>query len=697
MTGELSTAREVLAAALLLVQVGSVGVVAWVATVRLVGQDLLVRALTWVLLVLAQAVGVPLVLGMIGLLYLPSVVVAHLALVVGAVVVHRRHPVDAARTLGAGRGWSPFGLAALGASTVYVTLGAHLSLNPQRSFEFDTKEYHLANLASWLQAGHIWGLPYSQPGSMTANHPSSGEMFGLWLALPSHGDELVYVAPVAFGILAILAGALLGRELAGDKHGAGLGALAAVAVLTAPIYFAQVESLLTDLIAAASVVTAVAFLLLAHRSASPPPQLVALAGIALGLGIGSKYTALLPGLAVGLAAVVLLRRARVWWWLVPGVLVLAAPWYVRNIVTTGNPLFPQGIGPIDGATTPMEVLEASLLDHLLDGETGILGDGARLARDFIGPLLVIIALGIGASILRWARGRDRPAVGWVGGLAVVAFAIYVATPYTGGGPTGLNFIIVSCFRYAMIGVLLAAVAGLAVTARWLGLALVGLTLVWNVWQIAEGTSTERYQLDVTMPSLIAAVGVAVVVVLIAGRTESLRTRARRVPPGAVAAVVLVGSLAVGGALYHRLDRGRTPTLLETTLLALGADRPAVVVGVADLRAVLGPRLERPLVKVSRGGAADEIPFADEAQMRRRVLGDTTTSPPPPGLARELDRAIDATGASVLVTGGISPIGYPDGWLPAEGWCLAGGDAEGTVFVRPELLPAGAACVSAPEL
>jgi hypothetical protein len=701
LTGELSTARELVAAALLAVQVGSVAIAAAVATVRLVGRDPLTRALTWVLLVLAQAVGVPLVLGMVGLLRLPVVVLVHVVVAVAAIEVHRRHPArEAAVEPSPGAtttGWSLLDLVALGATSVYVSLGVLLSLDAQRSFEFDTKEYHLANLSSWLQAGHIWGLPYSQPGSMTANHPSSGEVFGLWLALPSHGDELVYLAPVAFGILAILAGAVLGRELAADRQGASLGALAAVAVMTAPIYFAQVDSLLTDLIAAASVVTAVAFLVLAHRAATPPPALVALAGIALGLGIGSKYTALLPGLAVGLAAVVLLRRSRVWWWLVPGVLVLAAPWYVRNILTTGNPLFPQSIGPIDGARSPYDVLDASMLDHVVDGETDILRRTGTLAREFVGPLLVVMALGIGGALLRVVRGRDRVMVGGVGALAAFGLAIYLATPYTGGGPTGLSFIIVSCFRYALIGVLLAAIAGAALIPRWLAVAVVGLTLAWNAWQIVRDTHTDRPQLDVSVSALVVALVIAVAVVAVAWRATGHPIALDRVPVTAVAAVVLIGSLVGGVGVYHHLDRGRTPTVLEATLLALGPDEPAVVTGVADLRAVLGPRLERPLVKVSRGGAADEIPFTDEAQLRRRILGEAGTTPPPARLSDALDDAIDAAGPDILVTGGVSPTGYPDGWLPTDAWCLAGGDGEGTVFVRAERLPPGVACVTASDL
>ena len=686
---------------LLVVQVGSVAVVASVATPRLTGRDRLAGALTWVLLVLAQATAVPIVLGMVGLLRLPAVVVTHVALAALAVAFHRRQPTPDGGPPVPARGLSLLDLAAVGATTVYLALGTRLSLHPQRSFEFDTKEYHLANLASWLQAGHIWGLPYAQPGSMTANHPSSGEVFGLWLVLPSHGDELLYLAPIAFGLLAILAGALLGRELVAQRWGAGLGALAAAAVVTAPIYFSQVDSLLTDLIAGVSVVTAVAYLALAHRTESPPAPLVALAGIALGLGMGSKYTALLPGLVVGVVAIALLRRSRTWWWLVPGVVVLAAPWYLRNIITTGNPLFPQPIGPIDGAGSPYDVLDTSMLDQLGGGETEILRRTAVLARDFVGPLLALVALGVVLSLIRLVRDRRRRGAvslaGWMGLLAVASLGIYLATPYTGGGPTGLDFIIVSCFRYALVGVLLAAVAGVVLAGRWVGGAAVTVTLGWNLWQIARDAGDERPQLEVGPATFFGAVALAAIVVaalqLAAARPEVVR----RAPVTALGVLMVAGSLATAFVAYHRLDRGRTPTTLEATLLALGEDRPAVVIGVADLRAVLGPRLKRPLVKVSRGGAAEEIPFADEDQLRRRILGDDDTDPPPPELAAQLDRAIDDAGPDVLVTGGISPVGYPDGWRPAEGWCLAGGDEQGTVFVRPALLPPGVDCVRAPDL
>jgi hypothetical protein len=692
--GELWGSEELRAAVLLVRQVLSVVVTAAVVTPRLVGADRLERALAGLLVALSLAVGVPLLLGMVGLLRLPAVLVVHVALAAAAVALHRRRPLPGRER--SGTDMSVLEVAALGATSLYLALGVKLSLHAQRSFDFDTKEYHLSNLSSWLQKGHIWGLPYSPPGSMTANHPSSGEVFGLWLALPSHGDELVYLAPVVFGLLAVLAGAVLGRELVTSRDGAALGGLAALAVVTAPIYFAQVDTMLTDLIAGASVVTGATFLVLARRQPERATGLVLLAGLALGLGMGSKYTALLPGLVVGFVGIFLLRRSRTWWWIVPGVLVLAAPWYLRNVLTTGNPLFPQPIGPIEGARSPYDVLEASLLDQVRAGEGEILRRTATLARQLVGPVLVLVTAGIIGPLVARARGRDGQTVLWVGALAAAGLALYAATPYTGGGPTGLAFIIASCFRYALVGVLLAAVAGVVLAGRWAGGLAVGAVLAWNVWKVVDGIDIERSQLEVTGRTLAAALIAAVLVMLAAHVATSEAERLRRAPLPAVGAILVAVGLVGAFAAYHRLDRGRTPTQLEATLLAFGEDEPAIVIGVADLRAVLGPRLDRPLVKVHRGGAADEIPFADENQLRRQTLGEDTP-PAPASLGDELDDALAAAEPDLLVAGTASPVAFPEGWRPDDSWCFAGGDTEGAVFVRLDAMLPGVECVTADQL
>jgi hypothetical protein len=161
------------------------------------------------------------------------------------------------------------------------------------------------------------------------------------------------------------------------------------------------------------------------------------------------------------------------------------------------------------------------------------------------------------------------------------------------------------------------------------------------------------------------------------------------------AAAIAGAVAIAGVfvVLHRIDNRRTPTVLEATLLAFGPKVPAVVVGVADLRSVLGPRLDRRLIGIARGGAADEIPFADTNQVRRRVLGEKTP-PPPAAFIRGFDRAVDKAGTQLLVVGAVAPLGFPDGWVPSDAWCLVGGDNEGSVFARPAALGPTVACVHA---
>lgn len=695
MSIELSVAREVLAAIALVTMVATSGVVAWVVVPRLAGRDLLLRALVVVLVLLALPIGICLLLAMVGALWLPTVLAAHAVVAAGALWrFGRPDPWWVSPGRVGATSWGATIVA--GATAAYLALGGYLSLTGGRPREFDTQDYHLTNLATWLRTGELWGLPYAQPGSVTATHPSNGELLGTWLALPTHGDELVYLVPLGFAVLTILAMAVLVRELRPDEPWAPVaGAGAALAVLAAPAYFVQLDSLLTDLVAAACVVAAVALVLVARREGGT--ALVVVAGVALGIGLGSKYTAAVPTAVVTFAAAVWLGSIRRALWLLPGGVVFAAPWFVRNIVVAGNPLFPQDLKVVDGSQTPYDLLNTTMLHHLAERDTDILRSWVRLGGRFVGPVLVLAALGL---VLAVVRGRRGPTGSVALVLAVVTGATlvgYLATPVTGGGPTGLEFIITSCFRYALVAVLLGVALGTAMVGRRAAVPLLAGVIGWDVWRLLGEPLPGRPDIDLTarpvVGALAAGVCAAVVVHLGRGPVALGLDRARILVPPFALGLTLVASAA---AIHHN-DRGRTPTTLESLVLTYGADTPAVPVGVTDLRALLGPRLERPLIRVSRGGAAEEIPFADEAQLRRRVLGDTSAPPPPPELATELDAAIDATGADLLVVGLTSPLGFPDGWVPGPDWCVAGGDSEGTLFVRQGLLPAGTRCVTATEL
>ena len=676
---------------------GATAVVASVVATAVAGADRLLRLLVGVLAALVQAAGVPLLLGMVGLLELPAVVVVHVVLA-GAALAGRDRLPPAVPT-GAGSevdrsrpDW--MNVVAIAAAATWFAVAIVSALHRRPSMDSDTMEYHISNLASWLQHGNIWHLPFANPSNITATHPGDGELVGLWLVLPTHGDEIAYTMPALFGVLAIVASAVLSREVSGGaRRAAALGALAAVAVLAAPdIFVTQADSLETDLVTAASLLACIALLVVARRR--PSVAVTASAGAAIGLSLGSKYTALLPAAVTAVAAILLLQRRKDWWWLVPGVIGLAGPWFLRNLLDTGNPLFPEKLGPLVGQNTPLKLVQTTMLHHVVHGDTAILHRAFTFAARLVGPVVLVALAGILLALL---DRRDRTGSALVAAIGVAAALGYLATPVSGGGPTGLSFLITSSFRYGLAALLIGSAlgAGLAASrhAESVAAPMLIAVLAWDGWRVHAVGPSLRADMGITTTTAAVgmAVAIAVVVVAVGHRTAPWNVGAglgrRVVVPGVAAGVVV--TLVVSFITFRRLDRGRTTIAPEAALLSFGPKEPAVVLGIVDLRALLGPRLERPLIGVSRGGKAHETPFVTEADMRRSILGDRSVAPDDPAMAAALRVAVDASGRSLVVVAD-TPFSPPS-WTPSAGWCTVFDQGGERIYARPWLLPKGSPC------
>jgi hypothetical protein len=169
---------------------------------------------------------------------------------------------------------------------------------------------------------------------------------------------------------------------------------------------------------------------------------IAAAGLAVGLAVGTKSTALAMAAALSLAVVVLAPTGRRWivagWWFLPA-LAGGGYWYLRNLIATGNPL-PQleSLGPI--SLPHPERLQTGRPDFSVAHyatDTAVwrdyFGPGLDNAFGALWPLVMVAAIAGGLVALLW--GRER-VLRWMGGVALFGLLAYIFTPLTAAGAEG---------------------------------------------------------------------------------------------------------------------------------------------------------------------------------------------------------------------------------------------------------------------
>jgi hypothetical protein len=208
---------------------------------------------------------------------------------------------------------------------------------------YDSLSYHLVFPARWLQEHRlsIVPTPFSDPAQ--AYQPGNGELFFLSLMLPFHGDLLARVGQLPFLILGgVSLYALAVRSGAKHEH-----------AVYAPFFWVLARPVVEQAVGAdvdlifAAVFAAALYLGLAALETNETRDWL-LWGVSLGLFLGTKYLALVY---VGVLLIVPLLRGiepRALWAL-PGIVVFGLPWYVRNWVIAGSPIFPASLTVL-GAT-----------------------------------------------------------------------------------------------------------------------------------------------------------------------------------------------------------------------------------------------------------------------------------------------------------------------------------------------------------
>jgi hypothetical protein len=209
----------------------------------------------------------------------------------------------------------------------------------------DPLTYHLPAAVQWLQQGRL--TPYETWYYNPANtySPLAGSTFIAWWLAPLGNDVLARFAQAPALLLLFVAMVQIIRALGISTT---LAALIATGAVTSRPFISQTILAKDDLFVAAFFAAAVAGLTRVKLSDRLGPWRI---GVAVGLLLATKYTALVS-IPILLLAIDAPRRVgwkrREWFIAIACALVLAGPWYLRNAMLSGNPLYPLDLPLLHG-------------------------------------------------------------------------------------------------------------------------------------------------------------------------------------------------------------------------------------------------------------------------------------------------------------------------------------------------------------
>jgi len=218
--------------------------------------------------------------------------------------------------------------------------------------DYDVVEYHLGAPARYLAEGRVVYLP----GNVYSNFPFNIEML-YFFALSAFGGTPfgVYVAKMINFFLAVLTALAIFRI--GQKFFSPVcGALSAAIYITTPwVFVVSIKAYVTQGWAFYTALCLLAFL--SYLEGAGRNKYVILAGITAGLAAGCKYPAVLYLVLfvfLAIATHMLFLRAGLKKiikdsFLFGGLSLLClSPWMIKNIVYTGNPVYPLMYSVFDG-------------------------------------------------------------------------------------------------------------------------------------------------------------------------------------------------------------------------------------------------------------------------------------------------------------------------------------------------------------
>jgi hypothetical protein len=206
--------------------------------------------------------------------------------------------------------------------------------------ETDALAYHLPVAMEWLRSGRLSIVQTWYWNPTNTYSPMGAEAFIAWLIAPMGSDIFARYVQAPALLMLLLAMYRIARTLGASPR---ISAVVAAATVLSRSMFSQAGILKDDLFVAALLLTAAAALADVPEAKRAGDRLSPWrVGIAAGLLLATKYPALI---ALPLLLLVIGPAVRFWNKTQKAVavaipMVLAGPWFVRNAIGFGNPLYP---------------------------------------------------------------------------------------------------------------------------------------------------------------------------------------------------------------------------------------------------------------------------------------------------------------------------------------------------------------------
>jgi hypothetical protein len=429
----------------------------------------------------------------------------------------------------------------------------------------DSLWYHMPLASRFVETGSTGEIFFFDPIFFASFYPANSEVLHAIPILTFTRDFLSPLLNLGFLSLGLLASWAIGRP-----YGLGPQALLGAAVILGAetmIDF-QAGEALNDIGGVAFLLCTAALLVNGHAARDDGRSIsggaLAFAGAAAGLAAGTKLSFLAPVALLTLAVVIIAPRgAKVRATAFFGLPMLLAGgyWFLRNLVTVGNPLPFTAWGPI-GLPSPERMLELRpgfSVAHYWN-QPDIWWDWfvPKLSEE-LGPLwpLVLVAT-VGGGVYAVWKGRE-PILRALGGVAVLTALAYVVTPLTAGGEEGEPIAFEWNIRYLAPAVAI-AMAILPLLPAFRATPRARFVSLFGLGGLALLTTVTIVQWDVGGHKKGAIAVGAIVLVLFgaaiwASRRGYIGAGARRLRAVAIGAAVALAALAAGFAVQrHYLEQ-----------------------------------------------------------------------------------------------------------------------------------------------